>query len=229
MSYRALKRLLGETSLERKCRFLFGAFILLLISGSFWLYAHQTEDLAYEQIPTACRPLVHPILAKKHADKGIQDVLDKYQDKQETNAAEPLPEYYTRIIKPSKPSDPSEESVIKEFQADPSKPDSGRLVQVQGENSYHYYAAIRAGKACLGCHQQIAEESNDRQAAAELSEDDLMAVVHIRMKTSAIERGMHWNRAVLISTALVTALLIMTGSYIIVRYVIVKPVKHLKE
>ena len=37
MSYRAFKRLLGETSLERKCRFLFGAFILLLIAGSFWL------------------------------------------------------------------------------------------------------------------------------------------------------------------------------------------------
>jgi signal transduction histidine kinase len=33
----------------------------------------------------------------------------------------------------------------------------------------------------------------------------------------------------LISTALVTALLIMGGSYVIVRYVIVKPVKHLKE
>ena len=33
----------------------------------------------------------------------------------------------------------------------------------------------------------------------------------------------------LISTALVTALLIMAGSYLIVRYVIVKPVKHLKE
>ena len=52
MSYRAFKRLLGETSLERKCRFLFGAFILLLISASFWLYARQTEDLAYDQITT---------------------------------------------------------------------------------------------------------------------------------------------------------------------------------
>ena len=29
MSYRAFKRLLGETSLERKCRFLLGGFILL--------------------------------------------------------------------------------------------------------------------------------------------------------------------------------------------------------
>ncbi len=45
----------------------------------------------------------------------------------------------------------------------------------------------------------------------------------------AIMDGIHVNRAVLISTALVTALLIMAGSYLIVRYVIVKPVKHLKE
>ena len=62
MSYRAFKRLLGETSLERKCRFLFGGFILLLISGSFSLYAYQTEHLAYEQIPTTCRLLVNQIV-----------------------------------------------------------------------------------------------------------------------------------------------------------------------
>ena len=52
MSYRAFKRLLGETSLERKCRFLFGAFILLLITSSFWYYARETEHLAYAQIDT---------------------------------------------------------------------------------------------------------------------------------------------------------------------------------
>src|SRR5437588_8896977 len=62
MSYRAFKRLLGETSLERKCRFLFGAFILVLITGSFWLYARQTEHLAYDQITTTCRLLVNQIV-----------------------------------------------------------------------------------------------------------------------------------------------------------------------
>src|SRR5438874_12965691 len=67
MSYRAFKRLLGETSLERKCRFLFGGFILLLITASFWLYARQTEDLAYEQIPTMCRLLVNQVVARQIA------------------------------------------------------------------------------------------------------------------------------------------------------------------
>src|SRR5215468_2142582 len=66
MSYRAFKRLLGETSLERKCRFLFGAGILVLITLSFWLYAYQTEHLAYDQAATTCRLLVYPVLSQYH-------------------------------------------------------------------------------------------------------------------------------------------------------------------
>ena len=49
MSYRSIKRVLGETSLERKCRFLFGACLLLLITASFWLYSFQTEQIVNEQ------------------------------------------------------------------------------------------------------------------------------------------------------------------------------------
>src|SRR5262249_45701095 len=66
MSYRAFKRLLRETSLERKCRFLFGAGIVVLITLSFWLYAAQTEDLAYNQAYTSCRLLVGPLLYQRH-------------------------------------------------------------------------------------------------------------------------------------------------------------------
>src|SRR5262249_31209772 len=59
MSYRAFKRLLGETSLERKCRFLFGVFTLALLFGSFWFYAYQTKELAYDQLKAASRPLAN--------------------------------------------------------------------------------------------------------------------------------------------------------------------------
>ena len=43
MSYRSFKRALGETNLERKCRFLFGTCLLVLISGSFWWYSTATD------------------------------------------------------------------------------------------------------------------------------------------------------------------------------------------
>ena len=45
MSYRSFKHLLGETSLERKCRFIFGLGILLLVTVSFFLYGKKTEEL----------------------------------------------------------------------------------------------------------------------------------------------------------------------------------------
>src|SRR5438094_8831477 len=56
-----------------------------------------------------------------------------------------------------------------------------------------------------------------------------MAMVRICSPTSATERGVHGISAWLLSMAIVAAILIMSGSYLIVRYVIVKPVKHLKE
>jgi two-component system, NarL family, sensor histidine kinase BarA len=85
MSYRAFKKLLGETSLERKCRWLLGAGVLLLMTGSFWVYARQTEDLAYEQLETTGRALLTPILARQHVNGDIGDALDGFQTTQERN------------------------------------------------------------------------------------------------------------------------------------------------
>src|SRR5437763_16547042 len=76
MSYRAFKRLLGETSLERKCRFLFGGFILVLITASFWIYSRQTEELAYEQIPTMSRLLFNQIVERQIATTCRQSEPD---------------------------------------------------------------------------------------------------------------------------------------------------------
>src|SRR5262245_16724522 len=80
MSYRAFKRVLGETSLERKCRFLFGACLLVLISGSFFWYGQQTEKLVNEQDRTKGSLLVDTIMIVKHwpvwaADKQYADYL----------------------------------------------------------------------------------------------------------------------------------------------------------
>lgn len=260
MSYRAFKRLLGETSLERKCRFLFGAGTLLLITASFWWYAHQTEHLAYLQIETTGRLLVNPIILRLHPpyrnvphadDKAADDrgaaksTRPWAQDSKDWDllrraadelAEEALPEavrrYQYRLIKPEarnrehKPDDSYEAGLLKSFAADPQRMDESR--PVQGQPAIHFYGAIRATKACLSCHPNPAN-AEEREAFPELRERDLMAVVKIRIPTDMIEQQVHINRAVLISTAIVTILLIMTGSYVIVRYVIVKPVKHLKE
>ena len=245
MSYRAFKRLLGETRLERKCRFLFGGFILLLISGSFSLYAYQTEHLAYEQIPTTCRLLVSQIVDHlltsvcktvgvdgKPVDGALPVAPDTaraladFRRQWEKNWPRALKEYRYRLITPNatkaenKPDDPYGHEQLNEFINNPERNEENKLFLSRSVN--HYYAAIRASKSCMACHTQL-------QGA--IKENDLLAMIQIDVDIpiDSIEKQVHINRAILISNALITALLIMGGSYLIVRYVIVKPVKHLKE
>jgi len=230
MSYRAFKRLLGETSLERKCRFLLGAGILVLMTASFWLYAWRTEHLAYDQTATTGRLLVTPIVAKLHVEaKERRDALEEFQKLTESHWPEAQSDYTYRLIKPNakKPENKAasdELPILTRFLGDPERAEESRSISRQ--KVFNYFGAIRAGKSCLECHGKTPEE---KEMYGELREGDLMALVSIRLSTKAIESGIHINRALLISTALVTSLLIMAGSYLIIRYVIVKPVKHLKE
>ena len=231
MSYRAFKRLLGETSLERKCRFLLGAGILLLITLSFWVYARQTEHLAYDQTATTGRLLISPIVARYHVDDKLsRKAMEEFQDQTENPGGADV-EYKFKLIKPksrkveNKPEG-EELAMLNRFLTDPNKNEETRLVTSQG--AFYYYGAIRAGQSCLNCHGKTKEE-RDEYGLEKLEENNLMGVMAIRLSTKSIENGVHVNRALLISTALLTALLIMAGSYLIIRYVIVKPVKHLKE
>jgi signal transduction histidine kinase len=245
MSYRALKRLLGETSLERKCHLLFGTFSVLLITVSFLLYARQTEHLAYEQINTACRLLVAQIVDQQ-INTSCRPLKDgrpvplpqdeprraqaraEFREEWEKTWPAALREYRRTIITPGPHDDPGKvpdqasQAKIKEFQANPSRQEDSQLLLSQGKN--HYYGAVRAGKSCLGCHQELRAKSQEK-----LQEGDLLAVIKIEVPTDSIAEEFHTNRAILISTAFVTVLLLMFGNYVIVRYVIVKPAKHLKE
>jgi two-component system, NarL family, sensor histidine kinase BarA len=253
MSYRAFKRLLGETSLERKCHFLFGAITLLLITASFWWYAHQTEGLAFDQVTTTGRLLVNPLIAKRHERlfrpegagpdaKGAaarerveagqwQQLQAALEQLSEEHLPEGLRQYDSRLIKPgaSKPenqeSNSYERRLLQEFQDDSSKPEVSR--SLPNQPFIDYYAPIRVAPSCMvaGCHPLAGEKAQ----YGDLKDKELMAILRIRMSTDSIEKGVHINRAWLITTALMTAVLIMSGSYVIVRYIIVKPVKHLKE
>src|SRR5215218_1791613 len=129
MSYRALKRLLGETSLERKCHFLFGTFSILLITGSFWLYARQTEHLAYDQINTACRLLViqivdhqlatgcRPVVEGKPVDRPADDAgrmaHAEFRKEWEKSWPEALRYYERSWLKPGQVLDQASQAKLK--------------------------------------------------------------------------------------------------------------------
>jgi signal transduction histidine kinase len=237
MSYRAFKRLLGETSLERKCRYLFSGFTGLLITVCFLIYARQTEHLAYDQLNSMSQLLVDPVVAQQIAlscrpkndmeEDELRRIMEDFHRRWESIGV-PLPKGYgRRFIRPNatdpekKPEEPTDFQFLKAFMEDPSKLDSSDQLQLSPDQEKSYfYAAVRAQQSCLKCHQHLKPD---------LKEGDLITMVRISVPTDTIRSGVHFNRAILLSTAIAAALLIMAGSYVIVRYVIVKPVKHLKE
>ena len=250
MSYRSIKDILGETSLERKCRFLFGLCLFALIAGSFWWYGSRTEQLVYATTRSTGRHLVDAIMLQYH-----WKTLEKEQ--QYTSLIEALGRtlqsqpYSWRLLKPD--ATPEEQAnykrldigVLNYFRNRPA-PDTtasgpgaapGPPVtdysefRTEDNAEYHYYQPVRARKSCLICHEYRGSAAG---AAAEpgrprLAENDLMAVVKVVMPDAATRKAINWNRAILLATAIITVFLAMLVAYAIVRYVIVKPLDHLRD
>ena len=66
MAQQSWRRVLGETSLERKCRLLFGFWLTLLISGAFWGVEKVSSDLILKNTRTTARDVVDIALLKPH-------------------------------------------------------------------------------------------------------------------------------------------------------------------
>ncbi|MEN6407910.1 MAG: HAMP domain-containing sensor histidine kinase [Thermoguttaceae bacterium] len=257
MSYRSIKRVLGETSLERKCRFLFGACLFVLITASFWFYGGKTEKIVNEQNRMMGRLLVDQEMSVLHwkslesAKIGteymalVKKLSDSFKQQR----------YDVKFLLPNQPvpkdSDrdnsvsPQEElAILKWFmERKPRKSRDPDFTEFQERkstdgNTYYYYQPIHAiGTECfIGCHQPMGNATGDLSTGLSVfgksvatAKGDLMAVARLTFSTEATRTSINWNRAMLISTAILTVFAAMVVSYAIVRYVIVKPLRHLRD
>ena len=232
MSYRSVKRLLGETSLERKCRLLFGGGLLLLISGSFWIYARQMQQLVFDQNTDLARSLVAKVVLEKHAMRFEKD-----------NGKEPHIERMSHDLKPDdlkgqkwatlnpNPSDAASRFLDDndfEAYAQISKGKSEYKQIDRKSQEFRFYAEVRATEACLDCHRGL-DHGSDNKSGEALQLGARLGLAKITIPLKKTYSSLSWNNAILLSTAIVTAFLAMLAAYTIVRYVIVKPVLHLKE
>jgi len=282
MSYRSIKRVLGETNLERKCRFLYGSCLLLLITGSFWWYGQSTEQLVHNNNLSTGRHLVDAVLLKIHwkgdepkdwgydehvqtsglaleymdyrwkilvldpADRKLafsdhsaerlldpateqeREIMERLRHIQQTRDKEIVEKFLqmtepeTRLVAPDwvqvKP--PSDNSID-------YSPASEALYDAEN-NDYIYYQPIYWKHSCtFSCH------NSDVAAAApvgSLVENKLPFYVIKIIKTDEITQfDLTKNRAYLLATAIITVSLSMIALYLIVRYIIVKPLTHLRD
>jgi signal transduction histidine kinase len=105
----------------------------------------------------------------------------------------------------------------------------------KGDYQYQYFQPVYATlNQCMWCHYAkssavtVAEAGIGPLKRPALQLGDLIAVAKITMPDPT-HSGLNQNRAIFLATAVLTVFLAMIASYVIVRYVIVKPLKHLRD
>jgi two-component system sensor histidine kinase BarA len=262
ITYRSFKKLLGETSLERKCRYLFGLALLGLIAGSFWLQAHRTRQLVINQKIIEAKTLLPRLLTIRHlelyheqnedtdtaasqpetADTSERTVFQDFSEK--LSKSETLPQSEDETLPPSE-----EPATEMQWYLSPvgnvslgEDDDAARRCFAAAEPDFHefitidatedteestsliYFAAIRATGNCLKCHFDA-----NTYGAEQYESDKLVAVARVTIPMASVEDELSLSNAIFVGLAILTTGLAMLASFIIVRYIIVKPVLHLKD
>lgn len=309
VSYRALKKIIGETSLERKCRLLFGFALLVLITASFWLYDYSTQRLIESQQVLAAQSLVKRILQLHHyrlfmaleqpatgdqtrlPDVSGDAVPESPSDIDTTSRVATLahirqilfdqmansePNYYAgsmwSLTNPAKefPENDSGFKARRIFLDEDRDEDEDWVIRTEDgkPRMLSYYSAIRLKGFCTRCHTPDGKvgditglrleefstpDAADSQAVSVVTSAastsaavetgamgtttetgrqprlPLMSIARIDLSLESVDAQLSRNRAILVATGIVTAFLGMLVAYVIVRYVIVKPVLHLKD
>jgi two-component system, NarL family, sensor histidine kinase BarA len=247
MSYRSLKRVLGETSLERKFLLLFGVSLLILIAGSFWWYGYNTKSLVYESSQETARSLRETILLMHHGRIFGDEVSPLVEDLKKALASRQYRWEFIRDVQegPNAPRDEIEWEVLKKFRHSARPPDGSpparewleelaatefeeRREIVNGKREYQFYTPIRiTSTSCVVCHEILKNPGLNGAPPQEIG--DLVSVAKLSLPDDKTQTALNKNNAVLLGTAIMTAFLAISASYLIVRYVIVKPLAHLRD
>ena len=306
MSYRSIKRVLGETSLERKIRFLFGASLLVLIAGSFLYVNRLTEDQFLENTRKRASETIGLDFVRTHfentkfsEDLGVNaegqkqlfnqiipelirarnyeieiltldDSFLRWQSNARLVSDSQDRELLTRLDEMfrAKQNQFNREHILN---LKPAVDDPAALVidssnkifpdRFLPDNKYAYYEPILFKPICWECHyvyrksdasalanlavgpgqsepkaQPEAVTPNTDPASVDdpaerlaLAEKAGVLFVQIRLPYIVAKQAINRSRAILLAVAIITAFLAMLALYMIVRYVIVKPVKHLRD
>ncbi len=294
MSYRSLTRVLGETSLERKCRWLFALSLLLLIGLALLWVDRIAESLVMTTTHSKGRDWVKLVIINTHWEswetnpemKPLQQEMSRdlltesYQYKilaldeslrprsgdgaENEGAAGGSGPDYTNELAPrvSWPEDDAEEAIVRnlkvrvEAQMEERTQEAARRKAKQAESpvddfdpaddiepvfysrpepsakDFYYYQPVYWKASCIRCHEELqAKYAVSAADRASLGDDGTppLRIVKVTMPYEATKKAIDRVRAVLIAVAIVTVFMAMVFLYAIVRYVVVRPLKHLRD
>ncbi len=292
MSYRSIKRVIGETSLERKCRFLFVACLTVLLTVTFWWVEHIAEDLVEGTAIRKARDLVDAALLRYHWEQW--EASDPDTDPQHAKALREMAVELARDIQTQKydwkilaleqtpstdlPANDEERAILmrlkdklqrqmrtQSHQAGLDSAERGAgpgaaksspplpaptdqaprptdattspeiqvvysFLPVPSAKAIHYYQPVYWKESCGRCH--LGFEGVDAFSRADMPLDQgklPFRVVKVIIPDRETQEAITWNRALLTAIGILTVFLAMVILYVIIRYVVVKPLKHLRD
>jgi len=176
---------------------------------------HQDEDYQYVILTADDTGIanISPEKRVKATDPSDIEMIAMLRAKLATQAAEEK-----ALAEQPKPAVPTEAIEQQTYEAPPVFADR----REPDNNAYYYYEPIYWEQSCKGCHHV---SGVDQTAKAELP----LRVIKVKIPYKPTQTAISWNRAILAAAAISTVFLAMAGLYVIVRYVIVKPLQHLRD
>ena len=253
-------RVLGESSLERKCRIFFVCFLGLLIGGAFLYVERVSFRLVMENTRGKGRDLVDMILLRSHIDywedrdeykKLAKDLLTDLQQHQDYEyrilALDGDPRPVRLNVDP--PTDAAEALIISqlkeqmkvqvkllEARKEQGLPEEDLLPvneerRLPGKNEYHYFEPIYWSQTCYACHLALIDAGVEAHSEGTSLQGNAapFTVVKIVIPFDETRKAINRARAILISVAILTIFIAMVVLYIIIRVLVVKPLKHLRD
>lgn len=258
MSYRSLKRLLGEANFELKVLVLFGTGLTLLAVGTFFLYRWQTSRLLDRTTQTTAKALAAGVVLKTHwqaiqdtatfraavLEAGLLDNTKWLLDSTNPNFINVDFEVRPDELKETKGellhSHPRDQGVDPKFKpSDQRSHDVLHLLrtggldhvikEVEGDPpEYEYYAALKATEACLSCHHH-AERTDADGNKIKRETGEFLGAAKVTLPLDSVKSPLHQSNAFVISGELLKVVLGIIAIYLVIRYVVTKPVLHLKK
>jgi two-component system, NarL family, sensor histidine kinase BarA len=287
MAYRSIKQVIGETSLERKCRVLFVFFLSVLLFAAFYVVESIAEKLVEGTAIRKGRDLVDASLLRYHWEEVWETKPEQAELAREISRDLQTQEYKWTILALDKsptisgelarpvelPANEEEQAILSELKArfekqmadptrrldgeepldrDPDEDDSQAGIAspptdaksapdivpvhdiraVPSERVIHYYQPVYWKNSCLRCHEGFEGVGavDPADAALTLGEGSYpFRVVRVIIPDRETQKARTWSRALLTAIGIITVFLAMVILYVIIHYVVVRPLQHLRD
>ncbi len=247
-----------KSSLEAKCLVSFGVALAVVILISVALFYKATKSQVEAQNPLmgklvserefllihikglaseSANSTVHSTSPSSSSSSDLNDFIESMKTLSERiGGSSERAHIETRLIRAynarlddedDKPRDDYERRLFEELETpanfDPDSDDALNTAyeRVDEKGQYHYYQPLRFGRSCWNCHQEIMGNST-------LEFGSTLGVIHVTIPEPPAKKESARLWAQLLTGAIVTAFLGMIAFYVVIRVVIIKPLRSLR-